>query len=215
MAGWQIAPGLAYSQWSEVGPQGATRVYVLTARLDQPGLVLDQVSGPTVSARAPLSRWLAADGAIAGVNADFFDIDDTGAPLGVGVDRQHALLHAPASGWNTTFLIDRKGNPDVVQDRLVARVARRGGPAIAITNFNSPTVARGGIGLYTPSWGTAPGKRVAQPRHRVRQVVVHGGVVRSNRPRLSAGTPIHGDLLIGRDHGAAVLAGSASGSGWS
>jgi hypothetical protein len=205
VAGWQIAPGLTYTQWTETAPQGLTKVYVLTARLDQPGLVLDQVSGPTVSARAPLSRWLAADGAIAGVNADFFDIDDTGAPLGVGVDRQHSLLHAPRVGWNTTFLIDRKGNPYVLPDRLVAKVVRRGEPAIPLTNLNSPTVTRGGIGLYTPSWGNAPGRRVANRATVVRQVVVRGGIVRSNRPTLSSGTPIYGDLLIGRDHGAVAL----------
>ncbi len=81
---WQVAPGLEYSQWTQTEVQGPVRAFLLTARLDEPGLVLDQVSGTTVRARAPLSRMLRADRAVAGVNADFFDIDDTGAPLGPG-----------------------------------------------------------------------------------------------------------------------------------
>ena len=33
---------------------------------------------------------IAPDGAIAGINGDFYDITDTGAPLGLGVDRRAA-----------------------------------------------------------------------------------------------------------------------------
>jgi len=203
--GWQVAPGLDYSQWTEVAAQGPTRIFVLTAHLDEPGLVLDQVSGPTVSARAPLSQWLTADDDIAGVNADFFDIDDTGAPLGVGADREQRVLHAPRSGWNTTFILGRGYTPDVVQDRLVAKVTPRGGRAIAISNYNSPTVALQGIGLYTPAWGLAPGKRVVGGATRLRQVVIRNGVVVSNGTRLSSGRPFSGYLLVGRGRGATAL----------
>src|SRR3978361_2308763 len=75
--GWQGAPRATYSQWTQVEQQGPVEIYVLTARLDQPGLVLDQVSGPTVSSRAPFSQLVKDDGAVAGGNGDFFDIGDT------------------------------------------------------------------------------------------------------------------------------------------
>ena len=120
-----MAPGLEYSRWTQVEPQGPVQVHLLTARLDEPGLVLDQVSGTAIRSRAPLSQWLRADNAVAGVNADFFDIGDTGAPLGVGADRQRRLLHAPRSGWNNTFLIDSGGTPRVMLDRLYSRVVPR------------------------------------------------------------------------------------------
>lgn len=203
--GWPVSPGLEYAQWTQVETQGPVQVYVLTARLDQPGLVLDQVSGPTVVARAPLSRWLLDDRAVAGVNGDFFDIGDTGAPFGVGVDRQRGLLHAPRAGWNTTFVIDSRGTARVLQDSLAARVLRRGRPAIGITNFNSPVVAANGIGLYTAAWGRTSGRRVVEGSKRLRQVVVRRGVVRSNRTRLSTRTRIRGLMLIGRGDGARRL----------
>ncbi len=202
---WQVAPGLEYSQWTETAPQGPTRIFLLTAHLDEPGLVLDQVSGPTVSARGPLSGWLASDGAVAGVNADFFDIGDTGAPLGVGADRERHVLHAPASGWNTTFVLGRGYVPDVVQDRLVAQVTPDGGTPLAVSRFNSPTVPKGGIGVYTPSWGGAPGRHVLDGATSVRQVVIRDGVVRYNGSRLSDGRRFRGSVLLGSDAGARTL----------
>ena len=202
---WQVAPGITFSQWTQVDPQGPTRIFLLTARLDQPGLVLDQVSGSTVSARAPLSQWLRDDGAVAGVNADFFDIGDTGAPLGVGADRQRRTLHAPRSGWNTSFVIDAAGVPKIVQDTLVAKAVRSGLPTIGVTNFNSPTVAPGGVGDYTSAWGRASGRRITDTATAVREVNVRNGVVASNRTTLTSGPVISGDLLVGRGAGATAL----------
>ena len=205
--GWTVAPGLEYSRWTQVEPQGPVQVHLLTARLDEPGLVLDQVSGATAQSVAPLMQWLRADHAVAGVNADFFDVDDTGAPLGVGADRQRLLLHAPRSGWNNTFLIDSAGVPRVMEDRVYARIVPQGGATMTISNFNSPVVAQDGIGLYTSTWGRTSGRSVVDGTRSVRQVVVRGGVVRSNSTTLSSGATISGALLVGRGDGARRLQG--------
>lgn len=203
---WQVVPGLEHSQWTQKEVQGPVRVFLLTARLDQPGLVLDQVSGASIRARAPLSRLLRADRAVAGVNADFFDIHDTGAPLGAGADRQRGLLHAPISGWNTSFVIDGRGTPRILQDRLTAQVVRRGRILFGVHNLNSPVVTTNGVGLYTASWGQTLGRRIVARTGRVRQVVIRSGIVQSNRTRLSTRTTIHGDLLVGHGRGADRLA---------
>src|SRR5690349_3767495 len=81
---WRVVPGLRYRSYSVDEPQGPTRVHVLVGHLDRAGLGIDQVSGPDLTDRAPLSQWIRADKTVvAGTNANFFDIDDTGAPLGV------------------------------------------------------------------------------------------------------------------------------------
>ena len=113
-----MVPGLSYSRTTLLEPQGAVEVHVLTATWNERGLSVDQVSGSTVASRSSLSGLLAADRDVAGVNADFFDITDTGAPLGVGVDRERKLLHAPRSGWNNTFFIDSTGGPRIGQVSL-------------------------------------------------------------------------------------------------
>jgi Phosphodiester glycosidase len=203
--GWTVAPGLEYSRWTRLELQGPVQVHLLTARLDQPGLVLDQVSGTAIRSRAPLTQWLRADNAVAGVNADFFDIGDTGAPLGVGADRQRRLLHAPRSGWNNAFLIDAAGTARVMVDHFYGRVVPRVGSARTITNFNSPVVASDGIGLYTSAWGRTAGRNVVNGAGRVRQVVIRDGVVRSNSTTLSSGSTITGSVLVGRGDGAGRL----------
>ena len=65
--GWTVAPGLEYSRFTRSERQGPVQVHLLTARLDEPGLVLDQVSGTAIRSRAPLTQWLQADKAVAGV----------------------------------------------------------------------------------------------------------------------------------------------------
>jgi Phosphodiester glycosidase len=203
--GWTVAPGLEYSRFTRSEQQGPVQVHVLTARLDEPGLVLDQVSGTAIRSRAPLTQWLRADDAVAGVNADFFDINDTGAPLGVGADRQRHLLHSPRSGWNNAFLIDSAGTARVMADPFYGRVVPRVGNSRTITNFNSPVVAPNGIGLYTSAWGRTAGRSVVNGARRVRQVVIRDGVVRSNSIRLSSGSTITGSVLVGRGDGAGRL----------
>lgn len=102
-----VAPGLVHTSFDQYGPRGWVRADVLTAELDQPGLALDYLSSGQVSNPQPLSQMLQREpGFVAGTNADFFDISDTGAPLGVGVDREDGLIHAPADGHNTSLTIE-------------------------------------------------------------------------------------------------------------
>jgi len=203
--GWTVAPGLEYSRWTRSEQQGPVQVHLLTARLDEPGLVLDQVSGRAIRSRHPLSELVRSDNAVAGVNADFFDIGDTGAPLGVGADRQRRLLHAPRSGWNNAFLIDSAGVARVMADPFYGRVVPWGGGSMTITNFNSPVVAPNGIGRYNSAWGRTAGRSVVDGASRVRQVVIRDGVVRSNSTRLSSGSTITGSVLVGRGEGGGRL----------
>src|SRR5689334_21171816 len=78
---WRVVPGLRYRSYSVDEPQGPTTVHVLIGHLHLAGLAIDQVSGPDLTDRAPLSQWMRADTtAVAGTNANFFDIADTGAP---------------------------------------------------------------------------------------------------------------------------------------
>lgn len=204
---WQVAPGLSYSRTTLLEPQGAVQVHVLTAAWNQRGLGLDQVSGSTVASRSSLSGLLATDHDVAGVNADFFDITDTGAPLGVGVDRERRLLHATRSGWNNTFFIDSTGVPRIGQVSLAARVVRNGTTAVRLRGFNLPHVARDSINVYTEAWGRTAGSQVVDGASQVRQVQIRNHVVRSNRAEVTSGAVIRGKILVGRGLGAIALRG--------
>lgn len=200
-----VVPGLVLDTWTETDARGPNQVYALTADLGTPGLTLRYAAMPTVRQVARLPRILRQDAAVAGVNADFFDIHDTGAPLGVGVD-EGRVLHGPRQGWTHSLVVRRDGALRIKEAPVVVRVRHR--PGIRVTNLNSPTVAPQGIGLYTPAWGEAAGYRVVDGARRrdVRQVVVRDGRVRSTSRRLTADHPVDGWLLVGRGHGAVALA---------
>lgn len=195
-----IAPGLTLRQWTQTDERGPIRAHLLTASLDEPTLELRYAGAAYVRRRAPLTELVAGAGAIAGVNGDFFDIHDIGAPFGVGVDRGR-LLHGHVRP-NAAFTVDAEGAPRLTRAVLETRIVQF--PRLVVTNVNGPVVDRGGIGLYTPQWGRTAGYRVVGKRKRphVREVVVRRGHVVSNSWRLTGNQVIRGRVLIGRGVGA-------------
>ena len=207
----QVSPGVSYTTWSQHDARGPIRAHLLAVDLSTPGLRLDYASAGAVRRTDQVSDILARSRAVAGVNGDFFDIGDTGAPLGLGQDRQRGLLHAPRSGWNSAFWLDKGGRPDIGYLPLKAGVKRR--PNLEITNVNSPEVRAGGIGVYTPAWGASAGYRWTGGQTRqVRMVRVVDGRVVETRNKLPRNRAIRGFLLVGRGPGAQRLAGLAKGS---
>lgn len=201
---WRVAPGVRYTRWTQTDARGPIVAHLLTVDPSTPGLRIDYASMGAVRRVAPVRDILARDHAVAGVNGDFYDIGHTGAPLGLGKDRQRGLLHAREDGWNNAFFIDRRGHADIGDLPMTATVLHH--PRLAVTNLNSPFVTPGGIGIYTPRWGRTAGYGVTQGQHeRVREVTVEGGRVVSNRPRLSSDRAIDGFLLIGRGDSADLL----------
>jgi hypothetical protein len=200
----QVAPGVTFTRWDQTNPRGPIRAYLLTIDPSTPGVRIDLAAESRISDTAPVRELIARDSAVAGVNGDFYDIGDTGAPLGVGRDRQRGLLNARQVGWNSAFYLSRTGQPEMGTLALKARVAEH--PDLPITNLNSPFVRPGGIGIYTPAWGRTKGYRVTdgQRRH-VRMVTIRDGRVRSSGTRLRDGKRITGTVLIGRDAGAREL----------
>jgi phosphodiester glycosidase len=201
---WPVAPGLTYTQWDRTDARGTIRAYLLAANLSQPGLSLDYLSPDEVPDREPVLDMVTDDAAVAGINGDFFDIADTGAPLGMGSDRDRGLLTARESGWNRGFYFTREGLPWIGD--LAIRAWVKGRPNLRVGSVNSPTVADDRVGFYTRDWGRTVGTRVTDgQRTGVREVVVEKGrVVRISR-RLSTDRKIRDVVLIGRGKAAKRL----------
>ncbi|MCD4526749.1 phosphodiester glycosidase family protein [Nocardioides sp. cx-173] len=208
---WRVAPGITYSRWDQLDARGPVRAHLLTVDPKVRGVNLGYGSPGAVRRTDEVSDILARHDAIAGVNGDFFDIGDTGAPLGIGRSRLRGLLHGPRSGWNSAFFLDAKGRPDIGPLTPALVVAHR--PGLVITNVNSPSVQPDGIGLYTSKWGRTSGYRVTDGvRTGVRMVRVVKRRVVEVGTRLPVGTPVRGQLLIGRGAGATRLAALRPGS---
>jgi hypothetical protein len=204
LAGWNVAPGVSFERFDLTDSRGPVLGHLLRIDYNTTGISLDYTGRPKIASTAPLLDTVLADQAIAGVNGDFFDIGDTGAPLGVGRDRQRKLLHGVASGWNCAFFITRDGQPDIDFLYATARIVQR--PEIEIPTLNAPSVRQGGVGLYTDKWGVLQGYRVTDgQKKKVRMVVVQNGVVTENRKRFPKSLQVRGKVLIGRDQGARQL----------
>lgn len=204
LKGWRLSPGVTYERWDQTDRRGQVRAHLLRINPAAPGVSIDRAARLYVPERGPLTSLLARDEAIAGVNGGFFDIYDTGAPLGVGVDRQRGFLHASLHTWNNAFYLTHEGVPRIGERKVAAQVDQF--PQMEITNVNSPRVRTGSIGIYNPAWGLTSGYSITDgQRKNVRMVVIQDGRVVANKTSLDAGKLIQGAVLVGRGPGAAQL----------
>jgi len=202
---WQVVPGVDAVVWDEVTPRGPIHASLLTIKMSAANVSIDYGNAGPVKQTAPMKKIVRRNGAIAGVNGDFFDIGDTGAPLGVGRDRTRGLLSGRLSGWNSAFYVTKQGHVKIGPITVRTKVAGR--PNLVITNYNSPSVQPQKIGLYTAAWGYTSGYRVTDGvRKGVRMALIRGGKVVRTSTKLPKGTKITGKMLIGRGKGAKQLA---------
>jgi hypothetical protein len=201
---WRVVPGVHYRRWNQTNARGQVRAHLLTVNPNRAGVTIDNAHGRYVPNRAPLTTLLARDDAVAGINGGFFDIYDTGAPLGIGRDRQQGMLHGSKYTWHNAVYQTRDGQYRIGPRLLTAQIEQF--PQIEITNVNSPRVREGKVGIYAPAWGRTYGYRITDgQRKRVRMVVIQNGRVASNRTTLNSDREIRGLVLIGRGPGADAL----------
>jgi hypothetical protein len=151
-----VAPGLTLTEFDRFDPDGWIRGDTLAVDLSTDGVRPTYLSSGEVSARTPLSEQVERADAVAGVNGDFFDINATGAPLGVGIDNGE-LQTAPASGHNLTASITKAGKARLAEVFLEASLTLPDDSEIAATNFNGARIPADGIGVYTPLWARPRG----------------------------------------------------------
>lgn len=203
-----IAPGLSLTQFNRLDSGGWIRGDVLSADLSEPRLAPEYLHAGPVAQRAPLTDEAAQRHAVGGVNGDFFDIDASGAPLGVGIDRA-SLRNAPGGGHNLTAAVtdgpQRVGR--LMDIFLEATITHADGSVMSATDLNAPKVSPGGIAVYTPLWGSASRATAVEGAHRVTEVEIRNGIVSA-----VARTPTQGPIpdgavrLLGSDAGADALA---------
>jgi len=194
---WQVVPGVTFEQFRITDARGPIVGHLMRIDPATPGLKMDYLGQHHVADTAPVLDMALAEGAVAAVNGDFFDICDTGAPLGIGRDRQRGILHGREEGWNTSFYITKDGLPQIGPLVTKARIVQH--PRIHITNVNSPSVAKGGIGLYTRKWGTLHRYRVVDGRKKkVRMVIVKGNRVKTNTTKFPKAVKVKGLVLVAR-----------------
>lgn len=208
-----VAPGVSLSSWDwyeqgEVG--GWVRADALSVDLTR-GATADYLYPGQVAKAEPLSAQATRNRAVAAVNGDFFDINNSSAPLGAGI-QNGTTLKSPAPGRNRAVGIDAAGIGRVMEIFFTGSATLPGDRKVALTQLNSSAIESGGVGVFNPLWGTYARGRAVQGAARVTEVVVRGDVRgdKVTEVRASAGAdpiPADGYVLVGREAGADALQG--------
>lgn len=146
-----IAPGVTSAEYdlvTEAGPLVAYVVAVAPNRTDvsvQSVLSADALTsnGETISSMARRTN------AVAGINADYFDIGNTNRPTNIVV-RNGRLLRTPRKRYS--LVIPRTGSPQIVESGFTGEL-QLAGRTVSLDAINEMPPPGGGISLLTPEYG--------------------------------------------------------------
>ncbi|MFN2460212.1 MAG: phosphodiester glycosidase family protein [Candidatus Velthaea sp.] len=158
-----VAPGVTRGTYHLLTSAGPLVVSFVTFDPREPTVRLATVLAHDrlVSSGETISSMAARTNAVAGINADYFDIGNTNAPVGVLV-QNGALLRTPSSRPALAVLRDRTLRVSALRFSGVARAS--GGAQIPLGAVNE-WPPQTGAALITPAYGippSAPGVSLAE-----------------------------------------------------
>jgi Phosphodiester glycosidase len=197
-----IGPGTTLSTFSRVDPTGWLSGTALTADLSNPRLTVGLLTPPHVGQVQTVTTMATAQHAFAGVNGDFFDINNTGAPRGIEVSNGQ-LVKGPwtdPTPWRPSVGVDVNDIGRIVNAYLDGKVTLPSGQ-LPLDGLNQEQAPPNGLAVFTPAWGTA--SRAFYNVTKVHEVAVVNGVVAAHDP---GPIPESGFVLAGTGSDADLLA---------
>lgn len=205
-----VAPGVGLTSYDRLESDKWLRVDSLSVDLDGTGARADYLSSGRVSDRRPVSELAAAHDpgkgrrTVAAINADFFDINETGAPEGPGI-QDGRLVQSPAAGANEAIGIGPGDAGRVLRLYFDGTVTLPSGQ-LPLTAYNAANIPAGGIGVYTPAWGEADRALTVDTAAPAAEALVKDGKVVSVAAEPGRGAIAEGTtVLVGREAGAEAL----------
>ncbi|HEY1174673.1 MAG TPA: phosphodiester glycosidase family protein, partial [Phytomonospora sp.] len=201
----RLAPGVTHDSFDRWQSDGWLRADALTVDLTS-GAKVEYLSADPVASTQPISTQVKAiPNAVAAVNGDFFDINDTGASNGVGIS-DGELVKSANDGRANAVSLDPQGLGRILQIDFDGTVTTPAGTVLDLAALNANTLDAGEIGEYTPLWGAMSRTRVVVGAARTAEVVVTDGVVSSVGATPGEGAIPQGSVvLVGREAGADAL----------
>ncbi|WP_419999784.1 phosphodiester glycosidase family protein [Streptomyces boninensis] len=229
-----VAPGVDYRSFTFPASHGSVTGHLVTVDLSDRHVRTDLLYPGAVGARSPVSGMANTSGAVAAVNGDFFNIDEsqhpgveaTGAPVGPAIaGARHLKAAVPNSqrfgpalppGDTTEDVIgvgiDRRARLDRLKLRGAA-ITRDG--TLPLAGLNQYALAEGGIGAFTAKWGTTSRVRATCGSDTRRgdpcSTDTHEVTISRGRVVATSDTPGRGPIaagttvLVGREAGAQQL----------
>ncbi|OIJ92735.1 hypothetical protein BIV24_13345 [Streptomyces colonosanans] len=231
-----IAPGVQYSEFDIAAAKGVTHAHLLSVDLRNPHVRIGLLHPGAVAARATVSRLVGAQGAVAAVNGDFFDITEaqhpgvaaTGSSDGPAIANGRPLKAAVPNGQRFGPALPPGTTTKDVLGVGTDRRARLGRLALTgsvstlqgrlkLGGLNQYALPQGSIGAYTSDWGSASRaratcgtdtRRAAPCSRNTYEVTIRNGRVIATAQRPGSGRISAGTtVLVGREAGARKLRG--------
>ncbi len=148
-----VAPGVDRATYRLQTSAGPLVISLVTVDPREPSVRLGTVLAHDhlVSSGEPVSSMAARTGAVAGINADYFDIGNTNSPLGV-LAQNGALVRSPSDRVALTVARDRSVRFETY--RFSGTAVVNGNTAIAVTALNE-WPPHDGAAFLTPAYGAA------------------------------------------------------------
>ncbi|WP_211239512.1 phosphodiester glycosidase family protein [Jiangella gansuensis] len=200
-----IAPGMELTTFSRLEDGGWNAGSVLEVDLDA-GVTLDYQYSGQVTRTATVRSLAEASGATAAINGDFYDINNSNAPLGAGVSRDEGMVTAPTAGHENALAVANDGAVQLAQVFLEGTAVTGDGETLRLAGVNTFRLPADGIGVFTSAWGEYTRANSVGSAAATAEVTVVDGVVTATGTTPGSG-PIPADtiVLVGRDSGAAAL----------
>ncbi|MEH7226084.1 phosphodiester glycosidase family protein [Bacillus sp. JJ1566] len=196
-----IGPGIELTSFERFDARGWLNGEVMTIQLGNDNISTDLLFPGRVSSAKPLSDMAKEAGAIAGVNGDFFDINNTKAPLGAVVS-EGEIVKGPQGSHTLTASVDKNGLGHISTILLDGKV-KFSNKEITLDALNQYGISKDGIGLYTSVWGSAERSQAGSPVYEA--MVVNGKVTAVSAGAGSGEIPENTFVLVGREKGAEIL----------
>ncbi|MGX1564613.1 phosphodiester glycosidase family protein [Streptomyces sp. NPDC055506] len=170
----RVAPGVTYEHFDIQAAKGVAHAHVLKVDLGNPRVQVDLLYPGAVASRAQVSRMADAQGAVAGVNGDFFNITETqhpgveatGASVGPAITAGRTLKAAvpngqrfgpelpPGTTTEDVFGVGADGRARLDRLALDGSV-RTAGTRLPLGGLNQYALPVGSVGAFTSEWGSA------------------------------------------------------------
>ncbi|MBP1082651.1 MULTISPECIES: phosphodiester glycosidase family protein [Bacillus] len=196
-----VGPGIELTSFERFDLRGWLNGELMTIELDNENVFLDLLFPGVVSSAKPLSEMAKTAGAIAGVNGDFFDINNTQAPLG-GAIQNNQLLKGPEGSHTLTAGIDSNRIGRIANLLLEGTVTLSNG-SFSLDAFNQYGLPANGIGLYTSVWGSK--QRLSYGASTYEVTIRDGKVTHVSSQPGSGDIEENSYVLVGREQGADIL----------
>ncbi|MCK9794281.1 phosphodiester glycosidase family protein [Isoptericola sp. 4D.3] len=194
-----VAPGLELTEFARVSADGWLSGEVLVAHLGRDdGPRLGYLGPDAVAGSATVSEMAAGRGAVAAINGDFFDINNSGAALGAAVD-EGTLLKSATPGREKALTVDASGVARLAELFLEGTVsfgtgAAAGGQELPVAGLNVTAVPAGGVAVFDSAWGDASRTRPLGAGEQGVEVRVRSSADGTTGTVVAVGTPGTGRL---------------------